>query len=116
MHPEPATTTDKVTILAPQNLDLRDVISHLLATISAALRAPQPFMVDQKEAARRCGMGVTTYQKRAKQGLLPSMNAAGMVCVETLRLACLKLDGLTESSLPGDPAEAALADWERGRI
>lgn len=110
---DPATSTDLV-LFAPQNIELRDVLSQLLATVSAALRAQQPFMADQQEAARLCCMSVTTYQKYAKQGLLPQMNAVGRVSVETLRHACLKLDGIIESAIPGDPAEAALADWERG--
>jgi hypothetical protein len=104
-----------IRVVPPPGFDLRDVISQLLATVSAALRAPQPFMVDQEEAARRCGMSVTTYKKYEKLKLLPPMNAVGRVSVETLRLACLKLDGFTESALPGDPAEAELADWKRRR-
>jgi len=35
--------------------------------------------------------------------------------VETLKRACQKLDGLTETDIVTDPAERELLNWERTR-
>lgn len=90
------------------------VLGPLIDKVAEALRTPPPFMVTKEEAAARCQMSTTTYDKYMKQKLLPPMNATGRVSLEALRAACLKLDGVRRSNDPVDPAEAALAAWERG--
>lgn len=112
---------NRVTVLPPQS-ETADTVSQQISTaIKLAVEAlvgfmgrPQPIMVDKAEAARLCDMSENTFDKYVKLGLLPPMNATGKVCLETLRQACLKLDGTKESRLRRDPAEAALAQWEQG--
>lgn len=92
------------------------MLEDFRAALVEAARSPLPFMVDKADAARLCGMCVNTYTRYVKLGLLPKMNEAGRVCVETVRRACLRLDGIAESdSVSEDPAERALDEWDRGR-
>ena len=70
-----------------------------------------PFMVDKSAAAELCSMSVATYDKYARRGLLPAMNATGRVSVEAVRQACWKLDGVVGRSA-SDESEAALSAWE----
>jgi hypothetical protein len=93
--------------------DLHDMFRAALSAFAEYVRSPCPIMVDRTEAARLCGMSVATYDKNARKGLLPRMNAAGRVSVETLKRACLKLDGIADSEAIDDPAEHALKIWER---
>ena len=70
-------------------------------------------MLRKELAARLCDMSVATYDKYARKGLLPAMNATGRVSVEALKRACLRLDGIAETETVSDPVERALREWER---
>jgi hypothetical protein len=86
-----------------------------VTAVVEAARAPAPFMVTREGAANLCEMSVNTYDKYVKLGFLPAMNATGRVSIETVRRACLKLDGIEASEKASeDPAERALRQWERG--
>jgi hypothetical protein len=100
-------------------IDVADLMADFIAQCNAMLRAvrhalaPEPFMVDKADAARRCSMSPETYDKYARRGLLPGANAVGKISVQALRRACWKLDGLAEADTITDPAERALQEWER---
>jgi hypothetical protein len=84
---------------------------YIPVTVQITAPGSEPLMVDKTEAARRCGMSAATYDKYAKRGLLPALNAVGRVSIEALKCASMKLDGLPEKDTIGDPAERALRDW-----
>jgi hypothetical protein len=99
----------------PSSLTPREVAEILQKGIEVLVRhLPEQIMVTKGQAATLCAMTVNTYDKWAKMRLLPPMNATGRVTILSLRKACLKLDGVTGSEPPNDPAETALADWEAG--
>lgn len=85
-----------------------------VADAFASAPASGPVMVDRKAAARLCSMSPATYTKYAQKGLLPQMNATGRVSLEALRLACLRLDGIAETTAVDDPLDRELAEF-RGR-
>lgn len=90
-----------------------EAVVAALSALAESARLPLPFMVRKEEAARLCGMSVATYDKYARQGLLPHMNATGRVSVESLKRACLRLDGIADAQTASDPAERALQEWEQ---
>jgi hypothetical protein len=92
--------------------EFADRLHGWLSVLAETVCAPEPFMVDRAEAARRCGMSVATYDKYARQGLLPRLNATGRISLEALKRACLQLDGIAERAGPADDAERALREWE----
>lgn len=69
-----------------------------------------PLMVDKTMAAQLCSMSVATYDKYARQKLLPPMNVTGRISVEALRQAVFRLDGVVQGF--AQDADAALARWE----
>ncbi|MGD9738538.1 MAG: hypothetical protein AB7O56_06060 [Bauldia sp.] len=75
--------------------------------------ALMPLMVDKATAAALCSMCVATYDRYAKLGLLPPMNATGRVSTAVLLQSVLKLDGVERSSR-FDP-DAALEAWRSSR-
>ena len=93
-----------------------EFVAHLYKSLTAlvdTVRSPEPFMVNRAEAARRCDMSVATYDKYARQGKLPAVNAVGKISIEALKRACMKLDGLAETEAASDPAERALREFEK---
>jgi len=103
---------EREALRAPDSL--LDRLYSVLSVLAENIHGGEPFMVDRMEAARRCGMSVATYDKYVRKKLLPGMNATGRVCSETLKRACLQLDGIAERAGPADDAERALREWEAG--
>lgn len=94
--------------------EIKELARTAFRSLVEYARAPLPIMVCKEEAARLCEMSVSTYDKYARKGLLPTMNAAGRVSVKTLEGACLRLDGIADApDVVSDPAERALREWEQ---